>query len=130
VRSQFLSDGTTSDGAVAPGVAAPSLTWYLPEAYTGAGFRTYLALFNPGGTAATTHLTYLTSNGPVDGGDVVVPAASRTTVPLHQVMPNTEMSLQLASDHPVVAERTEVFDFKGTRGMLNSSGYTAPSPAL
>ena len=130
MRSVFLSDGWTNDGAVAPGIAAPSQTWYLPEAYTGVGFRTYLALFNPGAVAATTHVTYLTSKGPVDGGDISVPPASRTTVPLHLVMPNAELSLQLASDQPVVAERTEVFDFQGTRGMQNAAGYVAPSPAL
>jgi hypothetical protein len=55
-------------------------TWYLAEGSTAWGYSTYVSIQNPNPTAVTALVTYMTDTGPVDGGELELPADSQTTV--------------------------------------------------
>ncbi len=118
-----ISDGlvyTTADGRLyAYDEFVPTtFDWYFAEGYTGDGFEEWLCLANPGDTAAddaSVEVTYLFNGG---GAPLVrnyaVPAGSRVTVSVNgAVGPGAEVSMQVVSDKPVVAERPMYFNYRG-----------------
>ena len=59
---------------------SPSATWYLAEGSTDWGFDCYISIENPNTEAVNVKLTYMTSEGPVAGPTVKMPAKSQATV--------------------------------------------------
>ena len=102
------------------GAAAPGNDWLFAEGYTGANFHEYMVLanFDPAVTAnVTIKLEY--SNGAVNPVTVQVPPQSQKFVDINAVSSafaqNTaELSAEVTSDSPIVAQRTEYFRFSGT----------------
>lgn len=95
-----------------------------------ADFDTYILVGNPGTTAASVRLDLSTPAGTVTTHTLQVPALSRRTIYLNDVLPHTELSTHLSSDVPVVAERSMYFDYKGTiTGGSDAVGATAPARA-
>ena len=64
-RAMYDTDRTW--GTCSIGATAPAATWYLAEGSTGEGFETWVLVQNPGDTAVTVDLTFMTSTGPVAG---------------------------------------------------------------
>ena len=93
---------------------AASRSWYFAEGYTGQGFDEYVCVLNPADRAAS-----LTFHFQTPGGEQLtrgsVPARSRATFKVNDMLgAGVESSLALASDLPVVAERSTYFDYTGT----------------
>ena len=55
-------------------------TWYLAEGTTSWGFSTYISIENPNTEAVTADVTYMTTEGEVNGGTLNLPASSQTTI--------------------------------------------------
>ena len=88
------------------GVASPATTWYLAEGCTAGGFETWVLVQNPGDTAASVDLTYMTETGQVAGPHLDLAAYSRHTVNVANSVPNTwSVSTKVTSKQPVIAER-------------------------
>lgn len=110
MRAGHANGGTPMDSVA---LAQPDArkTMYFPEGSTAPGFDTWILLCNPGNTAANVRLQLMTPTGAFDGGSVVVDPLSRQTVHLNLVLPNAEqVSTQVISDQPIVAERSTYWD--------------------
>ena len=68
-----LSGGFTVTEAATP-------TWFLAEGTTAWGFDCYITIENPNVEQLTADITYMTTAGEVDGGTIILPARSQTTV--------------------------------------------------
>jgi len=121
----------TGQGAPCPeahnsiGVTAPARTWYLPEGSSEWGFETWTLVQNPNPTEASVTLTYMTEYA---GPKVVVkkiPAYSRATYNMEQDIGAHDSSIKVASDVPVIAERSQ-YRNKRREGSC-SIGTTAPA---
>ncbi len=82
------SSSAPPTGSTGPVNAPINKTWYFAEGRVGKGFREYLTLENPGGTACNVNLQYLYSldNDPTSHTKTVsvnVPASSRLTEAVH-----------------------------------------------
>ena len=108
------------------GRAAPAATsWSFAEGYTGPGFQEFLTLLNPNPTPAHVTATYLFEGGGTLEQALVVPAASRSTVNVDDVVgPDRQVSVQLQSDLPVAAERPMYFR-ACARGLCADGGDVA-----
>ncbi len=101
--------------------------WYFAEGYTGSGFEEWLCLANPGdpGEDATASVTYL-FNGERDPltVDYPVPAGTRNTIDVKgAVGPDAEVSIEVVSDRPIVAERPMYFDYQGMGSHAWTGGH-------
>jgi hypothetical protein len=130
MRSMFVSDGFVSDGDVSPGAPSPSTMWYLAEGYTGEGFSTYLALYNPTDSPTEARFDYMTPAGPRQGRPVSMAPHTRSTVLVNADVPDTEVATKVTSSVPIVVERTEEFLFRGIPGWHNKLGFTEPLKEL
>lgn len=102
-RAQYLNymrSGTCSIGA-----RSPSYTWFFAEGYTSEGFEEWLLVQNPQDSATLVDLTFMQLDGTNSSMQFSVPARSRYTVPVHQVLPGAQVSTKVSSASPVVAER-------------------------
>ncbi|MHB8780105.1 MAG: DUF5719 family protein [Candidatus Geothermincolia bacterium] len=86
--------------------------WYFAEGYTGEGFQQYISLGNVGDAPATAAITFFFANGSIQERRLEVPARSRSTIDVNQeVGAGREVSVRVASDGRVVAERPMYFNY-------------------
>ncbi len=91
-------------------------------------FDEYVLLYNPNDQAATATLTFLAAGGTAAQKQYPVAAHARYTVAVDDVMPYDEVSVSVASDQPLVAERAMYFSYRGTlTGGHDATGVTAAS---
>ncbi len=109
-----------SGGHCAAGARAPATDWWLTEGCTLSGFHEYLSLQNPGNTASTVRIRYMTQEqGELPAREILLPAHSRTTV---MVSLDAGSGYQLStrvtviSGSPIVVERPIYFDYAGWNG--------------
>lgn len=102
----------TGDGAASPeahssvGTTMPSTAWFLPEGCSEFGFETWTLVENPGSTTANIDLTYMTeAAGPRTLQKTVAPY-SRATFSMEADIGKASASIEVASDTPVIAERS------------------------
>ena len=126
-RSMYWNDRRAGHDSI--GVNNPSTTWYLAEGTTAWGFEEYLLVQNPNqGAGQTAHVTFDFMRP--DGSAITplvldVAPASRRTVLLNQVVPDTDVSVHVTSDIPVICERAM---YRNNRtGGHGSIGVSAPS---
>ena len=102
----------TGKGAASPeahssvGVTLPSTGWYLPEGCSDFGFETWTLIENPGPATAHLQLTYMTETAGPKTIAKTVPAHSRATYNMEQDIGKASASVEVASDEPVIAERS------------------------
>jgi hypothetical protein len=118
---------TTADGRLyAYGEYVPSqCDWYFAEGYTGPGFEEWLCLANPGSGDARVSVTYL-FNGEAEPRtiDYAVEAGTRKTIDVKgAVGEGLEVSIKVASDKPLVAERPIYFDYHGLENHSWTGGH-------
>jgi len=77
-------------------------------------FDEYLLLQNPGDEEALCTVTYMFQGGGTMEEECVVEPHSRYTICVNDRIQNAEVSVKVASDRPVVAERAMYFDFMGS----------------
>jgi len=104
------------------GVTTPSPTWYMAEGRTKGGFDTYVLIQNPGTNVAMVDVTYMTDGGSVPGPALSIPPQSRQTVNVADTLPNeSNVSIQVTSDSPIVAERSTYWSSNTTSGFRQSA---------
>ena len=79
--------------------------WFLAEGSTLDGMETWVLVMNPNNVPATVGLTFMTENGPVAGPSAVLPPMTRQTWMANQYVSSYDVSTEVTSDQPVVAER-------------------------
>ncbi len=88
--------------------------FYFAEGYTGSGFQEYLCLGQPGTTPLDVAVTYLFADGTSQQATYTVPAKSRFTVNVNNVVgPDKQVSIKCLADAPFVAERPMYFNYTG-----------------
>ena len=123
----FNYQGKWSGGHNVIGATSPQSSFYFAEGYTGAGmFDEYLCLLNPNANATTAHVKYMFADGTSQNQEVPVGATTRQTVNVNGIVgPNKNVSIQITSDDPIVAERPMYFNYQDKwSGGHNVVGYT------
>lgn len=117
----------SSGGHNTIGVTSASNSWYFAEGYTDLLFDNWLTLQNPGATDATATITYYLRGDGTQTNSRTVAANSRETVYINQdVGTGKEVSIEIQSTQPLVAERPIYFAMEDfSDGGHNTIGVTA-----
>ncbi len=129
-RAMYWDDGEgNSGGHDSPGVAEPSRCWYLAEGYTGGGFDTFVLIENPNPQKVRARMDYILPKGGLVTGYHDLLPNSRITVHLDEVegLEDTDVSVRVDADKPVVVERSMYFDYFGIDEGSNSTATTSLS---
>jgi subtilisin family serine protease len=103
-----------SGGHDVVGASSPQTSFYFAEGYTGEGFEEYLCLANPNAAPTTAHITYMFSDGSTQAQDVPIGPTTRETVNVNSIVgAGRNVSITIAADDPIVAERPMYFVYKG-----------------
>ena len=116
-------------GHASQGVSQAAKEWYLAEGCTTNGFNEYILMMNPNPGPASVATDYMKPDGSVISTTYTVPGLSRYTVPVNDIpgLEETEVSVHMLSDQPIIAERSMYFAYKGKLGGSNSVGASATS---
>jgi len=87
------------------GTTSPAPSYYLAEGTTDSGFTTYVLVQNPNSTPTDVTVTYMTSSGAVPQAPFNMPANSRKTIRVNDVLPASDFSTQITGSQPIIAER-------------------------
>ncbi|MDY6797074.1 MAG: DUF4397 domain-containing protein [Actinomycetota bacterium] len=106
----IFAEGLAGGGPPALQAVAAEFTpeghiWYLAEGCTEGEFETFVLVQNPNPEAATVGLTFMTENGPAAGPSMVLDPNTRYTWKLNDYVTSWQVSTEVTSDKPVVAER-------------------------
>ncbi len=128
-RSMYFRYQGRTGGHDSTGAENPSLTWYFAEGYTGGSFDTWVLLQNPNPTQASVNLNFMRPDGGVINHTITVEANSRQSVHVNEIpgLEATDVSTEVKSDIPIVAERSMYFNYQGKDGGSNTIGASAPS---
>ncbi|MHB8895856.1 MAG: hypothetical protein ACYC99_11880 [Candidatus Geothermincolia bacterium] len=97
-------------GSDSIGTTTPAPDWYLAEGTTAWGFDTYLLVQNPGTVDAEVQVECQTPQGPLGLDPFTVPASSRKTIYVNEVLPSADVSFHVHGSVPIVAERSMYWD--------------------
>jgi hypothetical protein len=125
-----VAHGVTGNGdvAIGPCASSPSPHWSFAAGNTGRGAQLWLALFNPSTDDAIVDVSFVTDSGPLAPGDlqgIVVPRASRVSIPVHEqaarrILVGTQVRARRGQ---VVAEQSLSLDgTDGRKGLAVSLG--------
>lgn len=105
--------GASPDGVHnSAGADKAQKNWYFAEGTTRDNFRQWLCIMNPGSQAAEIEVKYLTFDRGVISRSKTVPPQQRTTINVNDdLAAQTDLSMQVTSDRPVVAERPVYFQY-------------------
>ena len=96
--------------------------WYFAEGNTMPGFDTWVILQNPLADQATALLTFMTQDGPVAKQTVTIPASSRKSVHVNDIVPNALVATRVEAESSIFAERTVYFGHDALGGIGTRSG--------
>ncbi|MEW6554180.1 MAG: IPT/TIG domain-containing protein [Actinomycetota bacterium] len=99
----FGNDRTWSYGSV--GATESANSWYFADGCTAWGLETFVVIQNPNATTAETTTTLITPTGSSTSNHTV-PANSCYVLDTSTVVPDSEISIKVEADEPVVCERT------------------------
>ncbi len=127
-RAMYFVYGGKDGGHDSIGASATSNAWFFAEGYTGESFDTWILLQNPNDGTATVTLSFMKPDGSVIRQTVSVPGRRRHSVHVDQVpgLEATDVSTQVDSDLPVIAERAMYFDYQGRKGGHATIGAPVP----
>ncbi|WP_287154419.1 DUF5719 family protein [Candidatus Solincola tengchongensis] len=123
-RAMYFNYQGKKGGSDSIGAPSPSSSWFFAEGYTGGTFDTWILLQNPNESGAAVTLNFMRPDGRVVTHQVNVPARRRYTVHVDEIpgLESTDVSTQVASDLPIVAERAMYFSYAGRTGGHNTIG--------
>ncbi|MHB8896283.1 MAG: Vgb family protein, partial [Candidatus Geothermincolia bacterium] len=109
------------------GTTAPSTSYFLAEGTTAWGFTTFVLIQNPTANEADVNLTYMTGTGavPYPGNPVVMPANSRKTIRVNDLLPDRDFSTKVESNQPIIAERAMYWNSSTGEVCHDSIGMSA-----
>lgn len=128
-QTEYFDYGGRRGGHSSLGASSPSKEWFFAEGDTTGSSDTYLLLFNPNEKASPTIVTYFTGNASVTQR-FDVPPLFRGTILVNAVVPNQPVAMAVASELPLVAQRTVYFSMgipNGINGGDCSMGIDRPS---
>jgi hypothetical protein len=102
-RAMYRND--RSEGHDSIGTTTPASDYYLAEGTTAWGFTTYVLVQNPNATSCDVTITYMTPDGARPQASFPMPANSRKTIRVNEVLPNTDFSTRVHGSEPIIAER-------------------------
>ena len=116
-------------GHASQGVSQAQKEWYLAEGCTTNGFDEYMLMMNPNPGTASVATDYMKPDGSVINVTYSVPGFSRYTVRINDIpgLEDTEVSVRMLSDQPIVAERSMYFEYRGKLGGSDTVGASATS---
>ncbi len=132
-RSIYFRYGTGgwAGGHCEQGSTATSTNWYFAEGCTRPGFDTWLCLANPQPLSSEVRVDFLLGSGQGDNSSALLHLAPGTRCTLRvndYVPPSVDVSMVVASQQAIVAERPIYFVYRGTwDGGHVALGTTAPS---
>jgi len=96
------------------GFSQPATVFYFAEGCTRHGFDEWLCILNPSDQPAHIGVGFLFPNGaPMSRYDTLAPGTRYTLYVNQQVGPERDVSVTVASDVPIVAERPMYFNYRG-----------------
>ncbi len=96
------------------GAAEPKADWYFAEGTTRDGFQEYLCLQNPGDTATTATVHFMTQGGESGTLSVPIAAKARNTILVNaEQPPGTDVSLWVHANSNIICERPMYFNYAG-----------------
>ncbi|MBU1670355.1 MAG: IPT/TIG domain-containing protein [Actinobacteria bacterium] len=104
------------------GQSSPSRQWYFAEGSTAWGFEEWLLLGNPGSEPAEVNVFAYTDTGMAPLTSLSVPPGGRTTLRVNDCIPGSNVSLEISSSTPVIAERSMYWNSAGYRAGHSSAG--------
>jgi hypothetical protein len=109
------------------GTTAPASDYFLAEGTTAYGFTTYVLVQNPNPTPTDVTVTYMTATGALPQPVFNMPANSRRTIRVNDVVPDMDLSTRVHGSQPIIAERAMYWDGGGGYGeaMHDSIGMPA-----
>ena len=107
------------------GTTTPSTDYYLAEGTTAWGFTTYVLVQNPQSTPTDVTITYMTPTGPVYQVPFQMPANSRKTVKVNDILGGTDLSTQVHGSQPIIAERAMYWDNRTGEACHDSIGMAS-----
>ena len=128
-RAMYFKYQGRTGGHNSIGTESPSRTWFFAEGYTGGSFDTWVLLQNPNPAIANVTLTFMCPEGPAVTHQISVPGGSRKSVHVDEIpgLESSDVSTQVSSDFPVVAERAMYFNYQGKDGGSDTIGASQPS---
>jgi len=87
------------------GATMPTGSFYLAEGTTAWGFTTYLLIQNPSGVNNHITVTYMKPGGAVVMPSFIMAPQTRKTIRVNDEQPNTDLSIKVSGNVPLLAER-------------------------
>ncbi|MEW6554173.1 MAG: DUF5719 family protein [Actinomycetota bacterium] len=127
-RPMYFDYRGMTGGHCEVGSTSLSQSWYFAEGCTRSGFDTYICLQNPFAVDAVANLTFVLEDGTTVPQPVPVPATSRQTLRVNDVVgPGRDVSTVVESDSLLLVERPMYFLYGGTwPGGHVAAGVRAP----
>lgn len=131
-RSMYVDTGNISGGEQVMGVSSPSTEILFAEGTTRSGYRTWLALQNPGNDDANVLVTYIYPDKPPSPQNLTLKGSSRQTVDVNlNAGEEEDVSIAVNSTEPIIGERVMYFEDAGDilgagpNGVHNSTGVSS-----
>lgn len=124
-RAMYFSYRGWGGGAAGEGIKSPATSWFLAEGYESPDFDTYVLLYNPGSLTAAATVTFLRESGAPIPVPAVIPPKGRFTITAADVpgLGTASFSVAVASDRPILVERSTYFDYQSpTTGQRRKGG--------
>lgn len=122
-RTMYLDGGKASFNTLA--APAPARDWYLPEGSTAGSFVEQVAILNPNAQAATVTVDLRRQDGqPTASQRFTLAPASRFTLDVNPLAPDSQVAIRVTADQPIVAERTLYFAQPTGIGATSSLGLS------
>ncbi len=121
--------GKVTGAASVIGSQAPGTDWLFAEGSTQAGFHEDVSLANFGSASATATVTLEFGNGSTQQVHVPVAANAQSVVDVNALVKNNkgDVSAEITSDQPIVAQRQIYFNHGGIIGGTDAMGFVAPA---
>jgi hypothetical protein len=100
--------------------------FYLAEGTTDWGFTTYVLIQNPNPDPAEVIVTYMTDKGPISREPFNMPANSRETIRVNDILPGEDFSTLVEGSLPIIAERAMYWNNGTGEAFHDSIGLSAP----
>jgi Cysteine-rich secretory protein family/Family of unknown function (DUF5719) len=128
-RAMYFRYAGRTGGSDSIGATSPSKTWFFAEGYTGDTFDTWVLLQNPNDSEAVVTLSFMRSDGGSITQQVKIEPRRRYSLHVDDVpgLESSEVSTQVTSSLPIVAERAMYFNYGGNDGGHDSIGASSTS---
>ncbi|MHB8896153.1 MAG: beta strand repeat-containing protein, partial [Candidatus Geothermincolia bacterium] len=123
-RAMYRNDRREGHDSI--GTTSPAADYYLAEGTTDWGFTTYVLVQNPNNEPVDVTVTYMTSKqGAKAQPTFTMPANSRKTIRVNDVLPGNDLSTLVHGSRPIIAERAMYWDNGTGEACHDSIGMSA-----